>query len=94
MNPGIDGDGRKGDPGIASSEGSEEAIGVPSVSPQDPMFDVVQGKAMAADFVDEAVKKPEKLLDGALKAKLDHSMNHHGIVDIDPESEELRLALE
>jgi len=57
------------------------------------MFDLVQRKAMAANFVNEAVKKPGELFDGALKAKLDHSMNHHGIVDVDPESEALLLLL-
>ena len=58
------------------------------------MFDLVQRKAMAANFVNEAVKKPGELFDGALKAKLDHSMNHHGIVDVDPESEALLPAFE
>ena len=94
MDPGIQGNHCENDPRIPPPEGSEEAVGMPSVSPQDSMFDLVQGKTVAANLVGEAVKKPGDLFHGPLETQFDHSMDHHGIVNVYPESEALLPAFQ
>src|SRR5512143_4073125 len=58
------------------------------------MSTLVRGKAVAAVLVEERVKEMGNLFHGALKTKLDHPMDHHGIVNVDPEREALLLTFE
>ncbi len=58
------------------------------------MFNLVQGEAVAADLVEETVKKMKDLFHGALKTKLDHPMDHHGIINVNPEREALLLTFQ
>jgi hypothetical protein len=68
-------------------------IGGPLVATQDSMLDLVQGEMEISNLIGHAFKKTAAFLNRRLKAQLNDSVNHAGIVNVDPECKLLISAL-
>ncbi len=51
------------------------------------MLYVIEGKQVPADIILEACEKPIPLLDTFPDIPIDHPVNHHGVVEVDPEGQ-------
>ena len=79
----------KGQPRVSLSEEFEQPVGMPPVFSENPVFNVVQGKSASSNLIDYPIEKSATFLHRMLKSQLDHPMDHHGIVDIDPKCQPL-----